>query len=90
MQTLSNIVSNTIAIKLEKTIKTEMKQTILNGLEKTMNKHLEHTSSLIAQVSCMWHFVGISLSDPLQQIVISQIALSGLLVTLKSTSVHNK
>jgi len=54
MQTLSNIVSNTIAIKLEKTIKTEMKQTILNGLEKTMNKHLEHTSSLIAQKLSVW------------------------------------
>lgn len=51
MQALSNLVSNTISIKLEKTVKNEMKQTVLSGLEKMQAKHLENSSNLIAQVS---------------------------------------
>ena len=50
MQALSNLVSNTISIKLEKTVKNEMKQTVLSGLEKMQAKHLENSSNLIAQV----------------------------------------
>ena len=50
MQTLSNIVSNSVSIKLEKTIKYEMNQTVLNTLEKAQTKFFENISNQIAQV----------------------------------------
>ena len=49
-QILSNIVNNTIAMKLEKTIKAEMKQTVLHGMEKVAAKYFESMNNQIAQV----------------------------------------
>ena len=50
IQILSNIVNNTIAMKLEKTIKNEMKQTVLHGMEKVASKYFENMNTQIAQV----------------------------------------
>ena len=49
-QILSNIVNNTIAMKLEKTIKTEMKQTVLQGMERVTAKYFDGLNNQVAQV----------------------------------------
>ena len=49
-QVLSNIVNNTIAMKLEKTIKAEMKQTVLPGMEKVACKYFDSLNNQVAQV----------------------------------------
>ncbi|XP_066936183.1 enhancer of mRNA-decapping protein 4-like isoform X2 [Clytia hemisphaerica] len=53
-QILSNIVNNTIAMKLEKTIRTEMKQTVLAGMEKMTAKYFESLNNQVAQKISLW------------------------------------
>lgn len=50
-QILSNIVNNTIAMKLEKTIKTEMKHSVLQGMERITAKYFEGLNNQVAQVN---------------------------------------
>lgn len=54
VQQLSSVVPDTIAIKLEKTIKGEMKQTVLNGLERIQREYFEKLTNQIAQKLSVW------------------------------------
>lgn len=55
LSSLQGIVSNTISIKLEKTIKQEMKQTVTTSLEKLHSKYMDGINNQIAQVGIIHH-----------------------------------
>lgn len=50
VQMLSNIVNNTIAMKLEKTVKSEMKQSVVPAMDRTMSNYFENIEKQVAQV----------------------------------------